>query len=317
LTSLFQRLTLDRKGYRILIFDKRGNLIKALGRRGDGPGEFKYPMALAIDNKNLILVLDFSLRRISKFSEDEGFLDSFILSGGHDPIGSIRVNSTSSIYLSGFKRESYRNLEYGTWIHKYSSGGKYELSFFPSNKLNRNWVSRIGPFCSFDIDEDDIIYAIQHCAYEISKYQSDGTLIDTFGKRPVYFKPPNVHNRVDLKAYDTQSGLIKKLNELSISWTKLINIAVVKNNYVLVIMESNDLVRGCDKKYLIDIWDKEGNFIAGPICTDYRLLCRDENDYLYFEKSDREIIRLTSDDSYTIEKCRLSLVRPPGIKRGN
>lgn len=44
----------------------------------------------------------------------------------------------------------------------------------------------------------------------------------------------------------------------------------------------NNLIKGFDKKYVIDIWDKEGNFIAWEIQTDYKLLCKNKDDYLYF-----------------------------------
>jgi len=300
-------VVLDRNYCRILLFDKNGDFIKTFGRRGNGPGEFRYPISLAIDSKDCIFVLDFSLIRLSKYRRDEGFLDSFILSGGHDPIGRIKVDSRSCIYLSGFKRGVKRNLDYGTWINKYTPEGKFQFSFFSSHRLNRNWVSRIDPSCSFDIDQDDMIYAIQHCAYEICKYHSDGKLLRTFGNMHHYFKPPDISHKVDFKRFDTQSGLIKKLSELSVSWTKIIDLIIIGNRYLLIVMETNKLVKGCDKKYMIDIWDKDGNLVAGPIATNYRLLCKDVSDHLYFAKNELEDTSRIINGGFIIEKFRLSL----------
>jgi len=163
---------------------------------------------------------------------------------------------------------------------------------------------------SFDIDRDDIIYEIQHCDYEISKYKSDGSLIKTFGKSSFYFTAPNIRKKVDFKRFNTHFELIKKLKALSTSWTKLIDIIIAKNKYLLVILETNNLVNGCDTKYIIDIWDKEGKFIAGPIKTDYKLLCRDKKDFLYFMIYTDEEEALETDPQYKIGKYDLILGCP-------
>jgi len=292
--------------YQILIFDDNGNFLSRVGRKGEGPGEFKFPISIAIDDNN-IFVLDFSLKRISKFDKNKGFINSFIISGAHEPALSIKVNSKGFIFLKGFKRRDYKHLESGMWINKYSSKGKYLTSFFPSNKFNKNWVLRIAPFCSFDIDKEDIIYAVQHCDYKISKYNSEGKLLKTFGKTPSYFKHPNIKEKVDFKRFNTNFELLKKLKELSVSWTKLIDIIVVRNRYILLILEMNNLIKEFDKKYVIDIWDKEGNFIAGGVQTDYRFLCKDKDDFLYFLIYTDVEDPLEKDPQYIIGKFTLNI----------
>lgn len=293
--------------FQILIFNYNGSFLTKVGRRGEGPGEFKFPISITIDNKNNIIVSDIFLRRISKFDKNNGFIDSFIASEPHDPAWRIKTNSQGFLFLMGFKRKDYEHLDIGTWINKYSSKGKFLTSFFPSNKLNKNWVLRIGPHCSFDIDKEDIIYAIQHCDYEISKYNSEGKLLKVFGKAPSYFKYPNIKEKIDFKRFDTQFELIKKLKKLSVSWTKIIDIIVIKDKYILLILEMNNLINGFDKKYVIDIWGNEGNFITGGIQTSYRFLCRDKDDYLYFLTNTDEEELLEEDPQFIVGKYRFVL----------
>jgi hypothetical protein len=290
---------LDAKGSQALIFDHDANFLKIIARKGEGPGELKFPISVTIDNNGDILILDLPQKRINRFSKDKGFISSFLISRPPAQGVSIKVDSKGFILMTGFRRLDYRKLEFGMWISKYDSKGKYLGSFFPSSKYNKNWVWRIGPFCIFDIDKEDIIYAIQHCDYKISKYNPEGKLLNTFGKTPYYFRYPKVEQKIDFKNI-SRFELISKFEKLSSSWTKIIDLMIVKNTYLLLFIEINNLIKGFNKKYVIDIWDKEGNFVAGGIQTDYRLLCRDKEDNLYFLINKDE-------QKYSIGKYHLTL----------
>lgn len=273
---------LDSRGRQIFIFDLYGNFLCTLGKKGEQPGDFGLPTSIAVDNRNNIFVSDLSQKRISKFNLDTGFVNSFIISGTQNEAFSLRINSKGFIFIKGFNRRGSTDLESGMWINKYDPKGKYLTSFFPSNKCNINWVWRIAPFCSFDIDNEDIIYAVQHCDYEISEYNLECRLLKKIGIAPSYFKRPNIKGKIDFKMFKTRDELANKLKMLTVSWTKLIDIVVIRNKYILLILEMNNLVKEIDKKYVIDIWDKEGNFIAGGLQTDHNLICRDFEGYLYF-----------------------------------
>ena len=62
---------------RILKFSKDGALIKAIGRKGTGPGEFDQPHALAFDSKGRLFVGDRSNNRIQILDQDGKFLDAW------------------------------------------------------------------------------------------------------------------------------------------------------------------------------------------------------------------------------------------------
>jgi len=56
----------DRQARFISIFDTGGNLVRTLGREGEGPGEFLDPIAVAATN-NALLVWDWDQLRVTRF----------------------------------------------------------------------------------------------------------------------------------------------------------------------------------------------------------------------------------------------------------
>jgi len=59
---------------RIVKFDKDGHYLKAWGRKGNGPGEFDTPHALAIDRQGRLFVADRGNNRVQIFDEEGNFL---------------------------------------------------------------------------------------------------------------------------------------------------------------------------------------------------------------------------------------------------
>ncbi len=64
---------LDRKAVQIKVFDPRGKFIRAIGRHGQGPGEFQGPGYFQITPGNNLMVTDAALRRVSLLSLDGQF----------------------------------------------------------------------------------------------------------------------------------------------------------------------------------------------------------------------------------------------------
>jgi len=59
---------LDRKAVQIKVFDPQGNFLRAIGRSGQGPGEFQDPRYFQITPQKNILVTDPMSRRVTVFS---------------------------------------------------------------------------------------------------------------------------------------------------------------------------------------------------------------------------------------------------------
>ena len=60
---------LDRGQSKIFVYDNKYNLIKTLGRKGSGPGEFRIPISMAIDENDNIIVTDMENQRFTMFNK--------------------------------------------------------------------------------------------------------------------------------------------------------------------------------------------------------------------------------------------------------
>jgi DNA-binding beta-propeller fold protein YncE len=62
---------------RLLKFSKDGKLIKTIGRKGSGPGEFDTPHGLAMDSQGRLFVADRGNNRIQILDQDGKFIDQW------------------------------------------------------------------------------------------------------------------------------------------------------------------------------------------------------------------------------------------------
>ena len=58
----------DSRQAKIKVFDKMGNFIREIGKRGQGPGEFAFPWRIMISSKQELVVSDLIKRRLIFFS---------------------------------------------------------------------------------------------------------------------------------------------------------------------------------------------------------------------------------------------------------
>ena len=91
---------------RILKFSKDGTLIKAIGRKGTGPGEFDQPHALAFDSKGRLFVGDRSNNRIQILDQDGKFLEAWTQFSR--PSG-IYIDRNDTIYVADSESGSVGN----------------------------------------------------------------------------------------------------------------------------------------------------------------------------------------------------------------
>jgi hypothetical protein len=63
---------LDRQGTRVIEFDQDGQPVRTWGRTGEGPGEFQYPVSLALGPGDSLWVHDSRLARLTVFPPRDG-----------------------------------------------------------------------------------------------------------------------------------------------------------------------------------------------------------------------------------------------------
>ena len=294
-------LFLDPKGCQIIVFNQEGEFKKRVGGKGQGPGEFSFPTAMSVDNDGNIFISDHRSRRINIFDKEGKFISSFITSASHWQPVLIRNDSKKNIFFGGYQLD-YEKKAPGKWINKYNSSGKYKNSFYRAH-TNQDWLRNVG-FFDFDIDDKNEIYAVQMNKYVISVFNSEGQLLKTLGAKPSYFKELNSDVIFDFKKFKNPSSAKNELLKLSKSWTKILQVKVICDNYLLLVIETNNLIKGLNEKYILDVWDKEGNFIVGRIPTDYKLLHIDKEGYVYFLIYSDEGEATEKDAQYKIGKYK-------------
>jgi hypothetical protein len=87
---------LDVRECRLNVFDKTGKFLKTIGRRGQGPGEFRGPYQLLISAQDEIIVEELITRQLTYFSLEGLYKKTVSLAEAG--IADINIDSTGNIY---------------------------------------------------------------------------------------------------------------------------------------------------------------------------------------------------------------------------
>jgi hypothetical protein len=307
--AYFRGLAVDKRGNYFVIdfankqifkFDKDGNLIKIIGNPGNGPGEFQAPLAIAIDGAENIYVADNELRRINVFDNEGTFLRSFILAATHSVPRTMRVDSQGNIIMAGLQ-ENFNKPFTGTWIQKYDHKGKLLKSFYDIEpfaiKNNLSYHSK----CTFDIDNQGNIYAVQSAMNKITIFNTEGLFINSFEVYSKYFINPQKYPEPK-KWVKLSTNVKQKYHD---SWTPLNEIIVTPNGFILLSIQLNELHDDINKDYVINIYDEKGNLKAGDLATNFRLLWADHDNFVYFLTYHDEDIN-KNEPEYKIGKFKIN-----------
>jgi len=86
----------DGEDKKINVFDKSGKPLFSFGRKGQGPGEFSYPVGIAVSRSGDIYVMDGGRRNISKFTSNGEFVASSNI--GH-PLAKIEIFDSGNLIV--------------------------------------------------------------------------------------------------------------------------------------------------------------------------------------------------------------------------
>jgi len=173
---------LDSGNYRIQKFDKDGNYILTIGRKGQGPGEILTSMDIELDSHGNILVFDIMNNRITRFDSQGNFIDSFNLkfTAYHGVL-----DSEDNVYVYSQYNEKL--------IHKFSPQGQHLLSFMDEIKSE---IKRIEPHINgsggIGITQDDKIFLVLTYPYEIYIFDNQGKLLEKIITKTRYVTPPYI-----------------------------------------------------------------------------------------------------------------------------
>ncbi len=184
----------DTKNSRIQKYDESGKYIATFGQRGEGPGEFIYPYYIRISS-NKIFIFDAGNIRISKFSLEGEFIDSYsaarmFSTAVFDYEGNIYTKVSSPVGLGTARAQT---------LEKYNSKGDFEFKlgervYSPSQAVKTvsyetreyrgtgtGYVSLFGSNILCAVDNKNNVYIIYpYNSSKIVKYSPQGTELLSF-----------------------------------------------------------------------------------------------------------------------------------------
>lgn len=114
----------DDLSWNVAVFDRSGRLLRRLGRRGRGPGEFERPWHLAVDRHDSLFVWDGAVGRISVFGPDGRFARGFNTPGPW-AVNGFSVRTDGTLLVGAFTGS-------GGSIHVLARNGRVLRSFGPT-----------------------------------------------------------------------------------------------------------------------------------------------------------------------------------------
>lgn len=251
----------DSRSSNIKIYDLDGKLVKVLGNKGNGPGEFQLPKAIDIDDK-YIYVTDVKSRKLNIFDKKTlKFKKSFYIVDGR----TIKVIGDKILL-------SYLDVSNNTSLHFYNIEGKLlnESISIPKITLDNKMFSDL---TSFDVDKQNNIYFVHEMKYEILKGKDNKfKSFITREEDKIYLPPP----KKPFKDFFEKDKASKWLN----SWSHVLKLIVSDKNDKLMVEFTND------DNIFLDIYNLNGKLLYKNIKTNMHLMCVDKNGYLYFLKED-------------------------------
>lgn len=141
----------ETAAHRIQVYDQEGNRVKTIGTRGNGPGEFNYPIAVCFNRQGQAYVVDALNYRIQVFDQSGKWMRSFGSAGNASgyfalPKG-VATDSYGNVYVTD---ALFHNVQIfspaGTFLYHFGTQGREKGQFWiPSgifiDKLDNIYVA--------------------------------------------------------------------------------------------------------------------------------------------------------------------------------
>ena len=231
-------ITGDYKQHLVQKFDAAGTLIGPIGHVGDGPGEYRFVLALSADAKDNLYVA--GSHRISMFDVTGKFISEFRDISDSFP-RSMRALPDGALIVSEFDRQSK------TTLQKYENG-KNTLHFVAAFKPTGPYPFEAQSFAAggyIDIGADGNIYYSQMVPYEIQKLSPDGVPLIRILRENDFVKEPTIEK--------SGGGMTYRLNGGSSAIFVLPDGRIL--NFVSIPGE------GEKTRTIVDVFDTEGHLL--------------------------------------------------------
>lgn len=241
---------LDTKEAHVKVFDKNGDYIKTMGKKGQGPGEMSLPFSICITTQNEMVVQDLDNRRIMFYSLDGNFIKS--LSSAKIVIVGFNIDSSGNIIgiisISGPDKQVIELQKFGSDLSYLYSFGSFSL---PSRSSTFNPFM---PELCWAVNKEDNVICGYPENYEFKLFNPEGKVIRKVIKdyKPIKITQEEIEERkkrlpgpmkMDIPQYHPayQDLTIDEENRIFVqTWERSEN----------------------EEGYYYDVFDSEGKFIA-------------------------------------------------------
>jgi hypothetical protein len=249
--------------------------ISKVARQGQRPNEVNIPIAVGYDRSGTLFISDVGNRRVSLFSLEGSFENSFLLPTAIGAPSDLRIIPDGNYLLANLYLDSARGLNSGYHCNVVSPSGKLLRSFAytPKTAFDRNlWL---GVYSVFDLDEDGNVYVAFTIEPVVYVYNTAGELLRTFGETPKWWVSPPHLQVPRFRISNEPDGFYT-------SWTRVVRLLYVSGGKLLRCTETNGLIKGCSQPYVLDVFSTDGRLVAGGIQSEYLPISADSNGMIYF-----------------------------------
>lgn len=234
----------DAADANVKIYDPAGNLVRTVGRKGEGPGEFRRPISVAL-GRGRFAVGDFN-GRISIFTDDGELEDSFVVPGIIHLNSGISFLGDQRLLVGGLRQKGHWEADL---LHVFSLDGTEQGSFFSLVDTAKKMRSVMISGAYFDITPEGRIYAVQPSEYTVGAFDSGGKSIAAVRVQASHYHP--------IPRPEPQLGSREELDEWSREWDKVQRVFVLGPDLLVVsLLDADnegyrlDFVRASDGRVL-------------------------------------------------------------------
>lgn len=269
----------DVTEYSIKIFDENGKYIKAVGRKGQGPGEFQYISHIDFLSNGKMIVVDSNGRRYSIFNKDWEFERLFGFNESAIVMKILAIGDSTIILESGYRKldpepKSYLSvLSFGFDGYKKCNFGDFtprHLETYRLPKMNFEIRPPYYPESMFTADKENLwLYHCLNDKYVLEVYDKNGKKFRQIDRRykPVAFTKADADKYLSEYKKSKNPEFKKLADKIPLPEVKTISDVMVVDDKNNLWIQTNERKEENGKIYTAyDIFNINGIYAAKVWC---------------------------------------------------